>query len=260
MTLQEFQKQFTAHLIESSHAFGVEHALCDYPREELDARLAIYRNNVFRGLIDTLGSHFPATKNLVGDTYFDAIGKAYLEKNLPQSAASTALGETFPVFIRTFPPVKGLPYLADVARLDWAYHNAYHAREAAALEPTAFQLIHPDALGKAKFELHPSCKLIQSDYAVFTLWEFARDSVKKTLEDDIEQAQAALVLRPNAEVNVYHLTAGLTAFFDRLIDGAALSQALAAGLDHSDEFNPSEAVAFFVNSRIVHRIDEPTQL
>ncbi|WP_339075074.1 DNA-binding domain-containing protein [Teredinibacter turnerae] len=109
MTLQEFQKQFTAHLIESSHAFGVEHALCDYPREELDARLAIYRNNVFRGLIDTLGSHFPATKNLVGDTYFDAIGKAYLEKNIPQSAASTALGETFPAFIRTFPPLRDCP-------------------------------------------------------------------------------------------------------------------------------------------------------
>ncbi|WP_045826940.1 DNA-binding domain-containing protein [Teredinibacter turnerae] len=260
MTLQEFQKQFTAQLLENNHAYGVESALSDYPREEFEARLAIYRNNVFRGLIDTLGSHFPATKNLVGDTYFDSIGKAYLEKNPPQSAASTAFGETFPEFINAFPPLETLPYLTDVARLDWAYHSAYHAREAVALEPTAFQLIHPDALGKAKFELHPSCRMVQSDYAVFNLWEFARDSVKKTLEDDIEQAQAALVLRPDAEVNVYHLTPGLTAFFDRLISGAALSQALTAGIDQSDEFNPSEAVAFFVNSRIVHRIDEPTHL
>ena len=106
-------------------------------------RFAVYRNNVYASLIDALAGRFPATVKLVGDEFFRAMAREYVEKTPPRSAVLLRYGGDFPDFIGAFPPAAAVPYLADVARLEWVWHEAYHAADAEPLSQEALSALGP---------------------------------------------------------------------------------------------------------------------
>ncbi|GEC17491.1 hypothetical protein NWI01_33830 [Nitrobacter winogradskyi] len=98
-------------------------------------RFAVYRNNVIAGLVDTLQAAFPAVSRIVGNDFFRAMARIYAASELPVSPIMLGYGGSFPNFIERFGPAAMLPYLADVARIERAWTEAYHAAEASALDP-----------------------------------------------------------------------------------------------------------------------------
>ncbi len=72
----------------------------------------------------------PSIERLVGEDFFK--GAASLFIGASSSHPRPVLieyGEAFPAFLESFEPARGLPYLADVARLEWLRHAAYHAAD-----------------------------------------------------------------------------------------------------------------------------------
>ena len=63
---------------------------------------------------------FPVVKRLVGDKYFHAMANVFLLREPPFSPLLIHYGETFAAFVEEFEAAKPLPYLADVARLEYA--------------------------------------------------------------------------------------------------------------------------------------------
>src|SRR3546814_5214850 len=63
-----------------------------------------------------------------------------------------------------------LPYLADVARIERAWIEAYHAAEAPALDPAALARFTPDELPALRLRLHPSVRLVRSRFPAMTIW------------------------------------------------------------------------------------------
>ena len=98
-------------------------------RTPAERGLVVYRNNVYAGLADTLGEAYPAVRRLVGEDFFRALASIYLDRHLPDSASLTLFGARFPDFIETFPPARSVPYLGDVARLERAWLEAFHAAQ-----------------------------------------------------------------------------------------------------------------------------------
>jgi hypothetical protein len=94
------------------------------------ARFGVYRNNVHSSLVDALTAAYPTVERLVGTEFFRAMAQQYVRTTLPETPVLIHYGATFASFVAGFEPVRGLPYLADVTRIDWAWHQAYHAPEA----------------------------------------------------------------------------------------------------------------------------------
>ena len=83
-------------------------------------------------------------------------------------------GEGFPAFVAGFPPAGAIPYLADVARLENAWVEAYHAAEADALGLDALAAIAPDALGALRFRPHPAARLLRFSHPAASIWAALR--------------------------------------------------------------------------------------
>ena len=92
-------------------------------------RFSVYRNNVTLSLISVLASTYPVVEEIVGDEFFATMAREFALSHLPQSPVMINYGEEFPDFLKTFAPVKELPYLSDVARLEWHRNTAYHGRK-----------------------------------------------------------------------------------------------------------------------------------
>ncbi len=106
-------------------------------------RFNVYRNNVVAGLTRVLREGFPATARLVGDEFFAATAREYAMGEPPDTPMLFDYGKGFPDFLERFAPVAHLPYLPDVARIERAWVEAYHAPEACALHPSAFARLGP---------------------------------------------------------------------------------------------------------------------
>src|SRR5829696_7581086 len=129
--LRTFQRRFSQALLDRARATppGIR-SVGGWPAER---RFSVYRNNVFVSLTEALVTRFPVCHALVGDEFFRAMARGFIELSPPRSPVLMTYGDDFGDFIETFPPARSVPYLGDVARLEAALTLAYHAADATPL-------------------------------------------------------------------------------------------------------------------------------
>ena len=189
-------------------------------------RLRIHHNNTFVTLIDALATVFPVIRRLVGEEFFAFAARAFIRSEPPESGSLIDFGRTFPGFVETFEPAAGLVYLADVARLEWAWHEAYHAAEGEPLAAQALDGVPPHRQGGLCLRLHPSGRIVTSPYPVHRIWEVNQAGCDASQTIDLDDGGAhLLVIRPNAHVEVRILPVPVFAFLHALDDGRTLTAA-----------------------------------
>lgn len=197
-------------------------------------RFSVYRNNVTVSLVDALASIFPTVQNLVGEDFFRAMARLYVAAHPPTSPLLFSYGESFPAFLEGFQPAADLPFLADVARVERLWLDAYHAADATPLDPAALGQISTEHLACIRFQAHPATRMIRLRHAAGTICSLDRagmplDGVNPHREE------AALITRPAFDVSIEILPSGGATFFERLLNGYPLGDAcLAAGDQAAD--------------------------
>ncbi len=187
-------------------------------------RFAVYRNNVTVSLVDALAAIYPTLQNLVGEDFFRGMAHAYVRDNLPTSPLMFTYGATFPPFVEGFAPAAELPFLADVARVERAWLDAFHAEDRAPLDPQALATIDPDALAETRFEPHPATRLLALTHAAGSI--VMRDRAGLPLDGlNPYHAESVLITRPAFDVSVAVLPAGGHAFLSALIAGKTFGEA-----------------------------------
>ena len=149
-----------------------------------EQRLAIYRNTFVGSLGKALRLTYPAIDRLVGADFFDGAAQAFVHDRPPRSAWLDEYGTEFAEFLERFPPAASVPYLADVARLEWAVSRALHAPDAQSLDISRLGAIDEADHEHIRFAPHPSVSLLHANYPVDTIW-------RAVLEND-DEALAAL--------------------------------------------------------------------
>jgi hypothetical protein len=133
-------------------------------------RLDIYRNTFFSGLTTALRISYPAVQRLVGEEFFGGAAQRFIEAHPPQTAYLNAYGAEFADFLAQFQPAASLPYLADVARLEWAVNVALHAENVAPLDADTLASIANVPPEHLVLIPHPSVALLQLDYPATAIW------------------------------------------------------------------------------------------
>ncbi len=215
------------------------------------ARFAVYRNNVRASLTDALADTFPVCRQLVGDAFFRAMAGVYIEQTPPDSPLLTDYGHRLPTFIDSFPPASAVPYLADMARLEWAWLGALHAAEPDRLDTRALAALLADEQRVAglQLQLQPSARLLRSPYAVISLWR-AHQGQLNIADVNPFQPEQALLLRPALQVELLPLDKASACFIELLLRqplGAALEQTLRR---HPD-FAPEQTLALLLRHQAI---------
>jgi hypothetical protein len=139
---------------------------------EADAarRFAIYRNNVHASLSAALAARFPVVERLVGADFFRAMALHFVGRHPPRSPVLSTYGAAFPSFIDRFEPAAALPYVGDIARLEWARAVAYHAADDHPFDISTLLSMSPERLHDAILTFHPGTNVILSEYPIVSIW------------------------------------------------------------------------------------------
>jgi hypothetical protein len=222
-------------------------------------RFGVYRNNVTVSLIDAVADTFPVVQQLVGADFFRAMAGEFVRKSPPTSPVLAWYGETFADFVAAFPPASGVPYLADVARLEYARVLAFHAADADPMPvaEVAGWLNDPEALSTLHLQLHPSLQVIDSPFAIVSLWG-AHQGIGELATIDPVQPECALVLRHGLSVEVMCIPTAGGRFIAALQTGASLGiavQQASAGAP----FDPAPVLGLLISRELLVGLGQPPE-
>ena len=168
-----------------------------------DPALALYRRQALAGWRHALHAAYPVVARLVGTAFFDEFADRYAARHPSTGGDLHAYGAALASFAGEYEHARGLPWLADVARLEWAVHEAQFAAEAAAFDFTALAAVETQRQDEVVLEWHPAVRLLASPHPVVAIWEanqHDRDGTPDRIAgaDRVIVARAEGVVRPHA--------------------------------------------------------------
>lgn len=236
-TLHELQADFRRYLLGGDAAAIAATVAIDglAPAQ----RLQIYRNHVGISLREALKTSYATVASLVGEEFFAAMCASFIDTHPPAGPCLAEYGGEFPDYVAAYEPARGIAYLADAARLDWALNEAYCAPEAAPIEVTALAEIDPDNYGALRLRLQPSLRYLRSDYPLKRIWEVSQPDAPADARVDLQAGGVHLEIRRSGERAIFRaLNPGAWQWRNALAQGASLGDSvMALGRDKEFDLN-----------------------
>jgi hypothetical protein len=222
-------------------------------------RYNVYRNNVTVSLINALAATYPAVQRITGVEFFRAMARFHVRTTPPTSPLLFEYGRDFPAFIEGYEHAQDMPWLADTARIERAWLDAYHAADAPPLSPNVLAAVPSDRLGDLVFTAHPAACVVRSVYPAVAIFAMNRvEGPIATLRSDA--AEDGLITRPDMEVAVRLLPLGGAAFLKTLIDGGTLGAAADTAHAETPSFDLPANIAGMIEAGVfttTHLGDRP---
>jgi hypothetical protein len=217
-------------------------------------RFAVYRNNVAVGLISALEARYPVSRRIMGEDLFRAMARAFAHAYGPRSPVMIAYGGKFPEFLAGCEGVE--PCLVDVARLENAWVEAYHAEDASVATVAELAVLNPDSLPGTRIVFHPAARLLRFASPAASIWASAQNSEHPAAHAG-GSSEDALITRPDCDVRVRVLPPLAHDFALELREGATLIEAAAAMNDPAFDFG-THLVGLVESGAVASIIPEPT--
>jgi hypothetical protein len=215
-------------------------------------RFGIYRGNTQANAAKAIEAAYPVVAKIVGVEFFTGLATQYRSRFPSQDGDLNEYGESFAAFLADFPPARKLPYLADVARLEWQVHRAHYAADPAPFDPARLAALLPEQQLQLRPRLHPACRVLHSAYPLARLWEVHQDTFSGEFEVDFSRGPAhALVFRPRFKVEVAQIGDAEAAFLAAALDGATLENALAVAQSRDASFGLGRSLSEWVESSVI---------
>jgi hypothetical protein len=244
LPLPELQRQFAAAVYED--APGVL-ACVSLGQFGATRHMQVYRNNTFVSLTEALVAIYPVTQKLVSDGFFAFAADRYIREYPPRRAHLHVYGAEFPDFLAGFEPARTLPYLPDVARLEWAWHEVFHEADSAPLAADRLAAVPPERYGKLRFRLNPAARVIDSHFPILRIWQANQDDGHDMTQVDLtEGGTRLLVVRPALAVEIEPLDTGDYALLQALAEGVTFSDASNRTLGVDSSYDLAARLGYFV--------------
>ncbi|SCK18317.1 DUF2063 domain-containing protein [Vogesella sp. LIG4] len=222
------------------------------------AALAVYRNNYRVGLMALLEQVYPICRQLLGEEFFEALAREYVRDTPSASGNLHDYGATLADFIAAFPHCAELPYLPDVARLEWALHRGYYAPDAPCIELATLAGMPPQQWGTLRFGPHPACHVLDTRWPLAAIHAWHQPGGERTVVD-MQQAQPLLLYRDHVgRMQLTALDAAGYRFASLLLQGKALEAATDAALALNPAFDLQAALLQLLQHGCLSTVEEPS--
>lgn len=212
-------------------------------------RYNVYRNNVTVSLIDALAAIYPAVQRITGADFFRAMARFHVRATPPTSPLLFEYGRDFPAFVEEYEYAKNMPWLSDVARLERAWLDAYHAADVVPLSWEIFASVPSEELGRLSFTAHPAARIVRSRFPAVGIFVMNRtDEVVSSFRSN--EAEDALVTRPEHEVLVRKLPTGAASFLGSLLRGDCLEGAATIAFAEAPSFDLGANLAGMIEAGV----------
>ncbi|MDN7876565.1 HvfC/BufC N-terminal domain-containing protein [Burkholderia aenigmatica] len=165
-----------------------------------EARLSIYRNTATAVLMNAICLAFPAVRRLVGAACFEGAAARFVDASPPESAWLDEYGAAFSDFLDQLPEVASIPYLADVARLEWHVNRVLHATDTPALEVVRLTSLDEGALGALRLCPRPAVRLAHCAFPADVIWRAVLEQDESVMREiRLDDGPVNLLVQRTAE-------------------------------------------------------------
>ncbi|MEO7707278.1 MAG: DNA-binding domain-containing protein [Caldimonas sp.] len=192
-------------------------------------RLQVYRNNVQASLRAALEAVYPVVARLVGAACFADIARRFIPTYPSRSGNLHDFGRELPDFLRSLPALDALPYLGDVAALEWACHEVYHEADDGAFDPAVLADVPLANQPSLRLALQPALRFVESPYPVLAIWQANQPDSAASVHLDQGGVQL-LVARRDDDIEFRSLGAAEACWLRTLVEERPLAEAVVAAL------------------------------
>lgn len=226
LALRDLQAAFAAHLTGGDRADLMDVVSGD--TIPAAARLRVHRHHVRHSLAAALASTFPKVQSIVGEQFFQAMAEVFVLSDLPSHPVLAQYGAGFPAFIQGYGPAASLPYLADMARLDWALNLAFHETVSRTLAAEDLADMPPERLLDLRLALAAGATLIRSPHPIDRIWHASQPGDPAESVGLEEGPATVIVLRQPDDAAFVRLSPAEAELVMTLCDGRTLEEAAQA--------------------------------
>lgn len=209
-------------------------------------RIDIYRHTATTALVKVLRLSYPAVQSLVGAEFFEGAARIFLTECWPAAPLLDDYGADFGAFLAGLHAAACLPYLGDVARVEWAVQRALHAPQAPPLDLRRLAQLGDEV----RLVPDPTLSLLDLNWPADEIWRAAIDTVFAPEVDALSAIVVSaaprwlLVQRTAAGgVDMQRLCYSQWRFTQLLCADRSLAQALAEMAIEDKDFAPEPCLA-----------------
>jgi hypothetical protein len=204
-----------------------------------DLRTGVYASTVRTNYRNALAATYPVVRELTGVPFFNAAVDAFTIDHPSTGGDLNVYGGALADFLAAYAYAVDLPYLPDVARLEWAVDEATRAQDSTSSAEAllaALGRVPADAVTRQRFLLDRSCRLLRSNFPVMRIWQVHQGTGERIV--DLDAGADHLLVRREADVPaIARIAPAEWAFLGALLDGLDLASALDTALAVDGEFD-----------------------
>lgn len=247
--LRDIQQAFAKSMVGGDHK-TVAGELCPIGSSPL-RMLTLYRRMIRNNYLQVLKVTYPVLNRLVGKSYFHAVAMGYVQFHPSTSGDLFSYGRFLPALLEE---LDVSPWLAEVAKLEWACHEVYQATDAPVLSCEQLQTITSADPSRITVQFHPASRLLCFPHPVHRVWRALQPDAPAEEVVDLplpEEASGMLVTRPFQKVRVSPV--GITRYplLEALFSGEDLSSVSQMAMAFDPEFDLSRFLLDLLNQQIV---------
>lgn len=220
----------------------------DRPERGLQA----YRNSVLANLAGAVRTTYPVLGRIVGPPFLNAAIRRYVLERPSTCGDLNAYGGDFADFLEGYEPATGLPYLPDVARLEWQVRWVGGLADAPLPDLSRLAATAPGEWGDLAFLIDPAHAILSSRWPLARIWEVNRSGYAGDFQVDFDAAQTVLIHRRPAGIAVECLSVGEAAFVQGLGQCASLVDAAGQAMRHVG-FDLQSALQRFISNGLIRQ-------
>jgi len=241
--------QFSA-VIRTGEEFGHDAIIsANYPAQR---GIDVYRNNYRGNLHDTLACAYPVIRRLVGDDFFRLLAKRFIEQHPSRSGNLHRYGSEMAEFLTHFENTRHLAYLPNMASLEWAYHRAYFADDTMPFDLARLASAPPESYAEFRWQLHPSCTLLATDYPVAMIWQAHQDGAPADFQINLDRGgDDLLVYRKGLNVDIASIAPASLHWLAQLQQNTRMGTAAEATLSIHPDFDLATTLRHWLTEEVL---------
>lgn len=202
------------------------------PGEE---RLSVYAGGYVTRVRDALIEVYESIHQVLGERTFTEMAEAYTKEHPSRDYNLSSVGRHLSHFLEGSSWNSNLPFLADLAHLEWAIAWAFHSTEEPSLDAASLNMFSLEEWDRARLTFQRSVTLISSSWPILDIWE-TRKQPRETIRVELDnRPQQILVFRVGLTVHCERVDSTQAMVLEVLLEGQTLGQACARLVDAAIE-------------------------
>jgi hypothetical protein len=187
-------------------------------------RLQVYRNSFIMGVTEALAITYKHTFALVGEDFFNAVGRDFIIKHPPAENNIVTYGFGFNTFLNTLKQLETMPYIAEMAKFEWLLEQTSNSQiSSQILDLSQLSLVAENAFNTLQFMVPTEVCLFKSDQDIYQLFQMITNDA--VVETNLNNAcYIALKKHPDFRIELINLEKNQFMLLQQLIEGKSLGQ------------------------------------